>query len=189
MKDQFKDWESICDVGHNLHRLLVLQETKLPQRPENPLDKDIAPPRSGSKIMPRKTPVGFGDLSHATSHSFMNNAENAQYLSGWSLTPTKITDELKTYLFTEQQAQEWDVLSQKEWQDMENVMAEDPVLIGEKRRENTGLDDGRSYLTSSTANRRGSGQSEGGEGRKKGVNGWTRVKSRSDDVVSKAILE
>ena len=120
----------------------------------------------------------------------MSLAENAQYLSGWTLTPTKILDELKAFLLAEQQAQEWDVLSEKEWGDMENVIAEDPILVGAKRH-NTGLDDGRSYLTSTTTNERSpslhkedvsAGQPAGGQSeRKKGSSGWTKVKSRSED--------
>ncbi|KAF2252771.1 hypothetical protein BU26DRAFT_601021 [Trematosphaeria pertusa] len=189
MKDEFKYWEDICPVGRNLFRLLVAQETRLPHRPENTLEKDIAPAKVNSKVPLRRTPAALGELSHATSHSFMNNAVNAQYLNGWGLSPTKITDELKSYLLTEQQAQEWDVLNQKEWQDMENIIAEDPVLVGEKRRENTGVDDGRSYLTATAANKKAGEQSDGGEERKRGVNGWTKVKSRSDDAVKMAIPE
>lgn len=133
--------------------------------------------------------MGFGELSHATSHSFLNSAENTQYLSGWGLSPTKITDELKKFLLTEQQALEWDKLDQKEWEDMENVMAEDPVLISDKRREKTGLDDGRSYLISGVAGRKGTDQVEQSQEKKSGVNGWTRVKSRAADGARKSIPE
>jgi hypothetical protein len=181
MKDQFNLWEDVCSMGRNLHRLLVLQETRLPQRPENPLDKDITPAKSSSRVPLRKTPVGFGELSHATSHSFLGSAENAQYLGGWVLTPTKITDELKTYLLTEQQAQEWDKLDQKEW----DVMAEDPVLIGEKRRDTSGKKVGRSSLASTSVKKKGAEQTEGVDEKQKGVNGWTKVKSRNDDASTK----
>jgi hypothetical protein len=190
MKDNFKSWEDVGSMGRNLYRLLILQETYAPRRPENPLDKDMSTVRSSSNMPLRTTPVGFGQLSHATSHSFMSMAENAQYLSGWTLTPTKILDELKAYLLAEQQAQEWDVLSEKEWGDMENVIAEDPILVGDKRH-NTGLDDGRSYLTSTTTNGRSSAShkeetSAGGQSeRKKGSSGWTKVKSRSEDQARK----
>jgi hypothetical protein len=120
----------------------------------------------------------------------MSMAENTQYLSGWTLTPTKILDELKAFLLAEQQAQEWDVLSEKEWGDMENIIAEDPILVGAKRH-NTGLDDGRSYLTSTATNESSSAShkedtSAGGQSeRKKGSSGWTKVKSRSEDQARK----
>jgi hypothetical protein len=188
MKDQFTQWEDVCSMGRNLHRLLVLQETKLAQRPENPLDKDIAPTKANSKAPLRRTPVGFGELSHGTSHSFLANAENAQYLSGWVLTPTKITDELKTYLYTEQQAQEWDKLDQREWEDMENAMTEDPVLVGEKRRGTAGVNDERDSIASTTVSRREVEQAAGGDERQKGVNGWTRVKSRNDEAAAKKVI-
>ena len=186
MKDSFKDWEDVGPMGRNLYRLLILQETYVSSRPENPLDKDMSIIKSSASPL-RKTPVGFGQLSHATSHSYMNVAENAQYLSGWSLTPTKILDELKAFLLAEQQAQEWDVLNQREWEDMENLVAEDPIMVGDKRR-NAGLDDGRSYITTTTASRmqQKEDMSEGGfTERKKGTSGWTKVKSRSEDVVKR----
>jgi hypothetical protein len=196
MKESFKQWEDICAMGHSLHRLLISQETYSNQRPENPLDKDITAKHS-SKIPLRKTPVGFGQLSHATSHSYMNIAENAQYLSGWSISPTKIVDELKAFLLAEQQAQEWDVLNQKEWEDMENLIADDPVVVGDKRRDvaSASASDGRSFLTSTTTNGRATSSqkaeiSEGDQSdRKRGTSGWTKLKSRPDDLSKRVIPE
>lgn len=182
MREDFKDWDDVGPMGRNLYRLLILQETYVPRRPENPLDKDMNSPKSSASPL-RRTPVGLGQLSHATSHSSLSVADNAQYLSGWVLTPTKILDELKAYLLAEQQAQEWDVLNQKEWEDMENIIAADPVMVGDKRL-NAGMGDGHSFLTSTTAN--GSQRNDTAEGgpseRKKGTSGWTKVKSRSEDV-------
>jgi hypothetical protein len=183
MKDSFKQWEDICPMGRSLHRLLISQETYFHQRPQNPLDKDVTA-RSSTKMPLRQTPVGFGQLSHATSHSYMNIAENAQYLSGWSISPTKIVDELKGFLLAELQAQEWDVLNQKEWEDMENLIAEDPIMVGEKRQATAGTSDGRSFLTSTTTNGKITADMSEGEqsARKRGTSGWTKLKSRPDDV-------
>jgi hypothetical protein len=194
MKESFKQWDDICPMGRSLHRLLISQETYLRQRPENPLDKDISA-RSLFKSSSRKTPVGFGQLSHATSHSNLKVAENTQYLSGWNLSPTKIVDELKAFLLAEQQAQEWDVLNQNEWEDMENLIAEDPIVVGEKRRDNVSAGDGRSFLTSTTTNGKTppSQKADASEGeqsdRRRGTSGWTKLKSRPDDIVKKAIPE
>ena len=102
--------------------------------------------------------MGFGQLSHATSHSFLGIAENTDYMSGWRLSPTKIGDELKAFLLAEQQAQEWDVLNQKEWEDMESQITEDPVLVGDKRRKDGGVDDGR-----------------------KGISGFVKLRSRPEE--------
>ncbi|EDU50547.1 Atg14 domain containing protein [Pyrenophora tritici-repentis] len=185
MKESFKQWEDTCVIGRNLYRLLIAQESYNPQRLENPFDRDITTSKSYRSIL-RKSPVGFGQLSHATSHSFLGIAENTQYISGWGISPTKIVDELKAYLLAEQQAQEWDVVNQKEWEDMEKMIAEDPVLVGEKRR-NTGLDDGRSYLTSTAKNgksspSRKSDVSEGEQsGRRRGISGYVKLKSRPEE--------
>ncbi|KAH7124042.1 UV radiation resistance protein and autophagy-related subunit 14-domain-containing protein [Dendryphion nanum] len=187
LKNDFNTWEDVCHMGKNLYRLLVLQETRIQARPDNPLDKDIVAVKTASGALPMRPAVGFGELSHGTSHSFMNMAENVHYLSGWSLTPTKITDDLKAFLLAEQQAQEWDVVNQKEWADMENIIAEDPIVIGEKRKDGAGLDDGRSFLTSTVGRNNIAPQTDDGleggkmEERKRGVSGWTKVKSRSDE--------
>lgn len=181
MRDSFKHWDDSCPIGRNLFRLLIAQESYNIQRIDNPFDKDMSTRASRSVL--QRTPVGFGQLSHATSHSFLGIAENAQYISGWGLSPTKIVDELKGFLLAEQQAKEWDVLNQKEWEDMEQLIAEDPVLVGEKRRGNTGGDDGRSYLNSTTTNGKSSRLLKEGEQaeRKKGISGYVKLKSRPEE--------
>jgi hypothetical protein len=192
MKDSFKQWEDICPMGRNLYRLLISQETSFRQQANNPLGKDLTP-KSTAKL--RNGSVAFGQLSHATSHSHMNNAENAQYLFGWSISPTKIVDELRAFLLAELQAQEWDVLSQKEWEDMEDLIAEDPIVVGEKRRDNAVVGDGRSFLTSKTTNGKTSllqkadaSDAEQSE-RPRGTSGWTKLKSRPDDATKRTTPE
>lgn len=189
LKEDFNKWEDVCPMGRNLYRLLILQESRATARPENPLDKDIAPAKPNSKV-PLRAPVGLGQLSHATAHSSLNTAENVQYLSGWKLSTTKIMDELKGYLLAEQQAQEFHMVSPQEWEDMQNVITDDPIVVGEKRRELAALDDGRSYLTS-TINFNGAGEpsDDASEGRRRGVRGWTKVRGRNEDAVKKAVAE
>jgi hypothetical protein len=69
---------------------------------------------------------------------------------------------------------------------MENLIAEVPIVVGD-RRGKEGLNDGRSYITTTTANgAQKDDMSEGGlPERKKGTSGWTKVKSRSEDVLKK----
>ncbi|KAF2118505.1 UV radiation resistance protein and autophagy-related subunit 14-domain-containing protein [Lophiotrema nucula] len=180
LKNDFNSWEDACPMGLNLYRLLVLQESRKPQQPDNQA--------AGKQSV--KVPVGLGELSHATSYSFMNAANNVAYLSGWKLTPTKIVDELKSHFTAEQQAQEWDVLNQKEWEDMEDVFAEDPVVIGDKRKGSTALNDGRSNITTSVAGSRAADLSGDDSARpKRGVSGWTKLKSRSEDTTKQSIPE
>ncbi|KAF2739263.1 hypothetical protein EJ04DRAFT_427156 [Polyplosphaeria fusca] len=187
-RDDFNTWEDVSPMGYNLWRLLIHQETRKPQAFENHTTSSTAKTLT-------KASVRFGEISHATSHSFMQAGSNAQYIAGWKLSPTKITDELKAYLIAEQQAQEWDVVSQKEWEDMENIIAEDPVVVGEKRKEATKVDDSRNIFTTTAGDSRGTEQigsgneSARGDGKKKGTSGWTKVKSRSTDAVKEMIPE
>lgn len=193
MKESFKQWEDICPVGRNLYRLIVTQETYSRRQTGDPLATGTTL-NSSPKV--QKNPVGFGQLSHATSHSFMNTAENVQYLSGWSITPTKIVDELRAFLFAEQQNQEWDVLSQKEWEGMEDLITEDPILVGDKRRSAVGVvgtSDVRSRVASTTMDGKSSpspkadaSENEHSD-RRRGTNGWTKLKSRPDDAVKRGL--
>ncbi|KAF1999497.1 hypothetical protein P154DRAFT_493602 [Amniculicola lignicola CBS 123094] len=194
LKDEFNSWEDVCPIGQNLFRLLLSQGNRTPPRPENPLDRDMVPGKANSKTPPRST-AGFGELSHATCHSFLNTAENQQYMSGWKLTPMKIIDELKAHLYAEQQTQEWDVVDEKDTEDMDKPLVEDPVVVGDKRRDGLGLDDGRSYLTSTTTGTKVKGSVDEGNGaltgdeKRKGNSGWMKVKSRSEDIVRQATPE
>lgn len=178
LKEDFETWEDVSPMGRNLYRLLITQETHAPAKPENPLDKELTPK---GRLAPVRTSVGFGEVSHATSHSNLSAAENEQFLSGWRLTPTKITDELKSFLLAEQQAQEWDMVSQKEWEDMEDLVAQSPVMVGMKQqtqastKASTSVDD-KAAVTADDL-------SDGTriEERRRGVSGWTKLKSRNDE--------
>ena len=69
---------------------------------------------------------------------------------------------------------------------MENLIAEDPILVGEKRLSNANVDDGRMHLALATANSRAlpSQKVDASEGeqaeRKKGSSGWMKLKSRPE---------
>ncbi|KAF2201754.1 hypothetical protein GQ43DRAFT_393486 [Delitschia confertaspora ATCC 74209] len=189
LNSDFEGWEDVCNMGRNLYRLLVAQGPRTLPKSQNPLDNDIAPKTTHASV-PRG-PVGFGQLSHATSHSFIETAENQAYLSGWKLSPTKIFDELKAFLLSEQQGAEWEVLDEKEWDDMENIIADEPVVVGGKKRVGP-LDDGRSMVAlvsefarmrRSSANEREGTDSERekGKNRSKGVSGWMKLKSRNEE--------
>ena len=63
MKESFKDWDDVGPMGRNLYRLLILQETYVARRPENPLDKDTNTSKSSASPL-RRMPVGLGQLAH-----------------------------------------------------------------------------------------------------------------------------
>ncbi|KAF2806883.1 uncharacterized protein BDZ99DRAFT_500922 [Mytilinidion resinicola] len=189
MQDEFNDWEDVCSMGKNLFRLLLEQG----HRPETTRNDSLREPTSGAgrsqtgtPTQPSKASVKFGEFSHGTSHSFLGAAENAGYLRGWKLTPPKIVDSLKAMLLADQQVQGWEVLDQKEWHGMDDVIAEEPILVGPKRR-NTGLtDDTRSVMSVATSAAATAAtaavETEGaGQGKARGVNGWTKLKSRTSE--------
>lgn len=184
LKEELNSWEDLSPMGRNLYRLLLAQDSTPPSLPENPLDKD-SPVRGGASGAKRRTSVAYGEISHATAHSFLNLAENAQFLDKWGLSPTLVTDELRAFLLAEQQAQEWDVLSQKEWEDMEELVAQEPAVIRDKRPALNSL--GARSEGSSTGIRRSSVPEEYASDtgrtseRKKGVSGWTKVRGRKEE--------
>ncbi|OCK80523.1 hypothetical protein K432DRAFT_434689 [Lepidopterella palustris CBS 459.81] len=188
MQDEFSHWEDFCPIGRNLFKLLVQQENRSAFRWENSLGKDGAAITRGiptrDTTSPQSRPgVVFGELSHGTAHSFLGAAENTIFLRGLRLSPVKITDNLKALLLAEQNSQEWEVLDQKEWHGMEDAMGEEPVLVGPKRRDTEELDDGKSVLSAATtAVPTLESQEATSHSRAKGVNGWTKLKSRAGDV-------
>lgn len=184
MKDEIVTWEDVCEMGRNLNRLLRLRVTWSSQRPENPLDKDIPQPKSGSNAA-LKTPIRLGELSHATSHSFAYDNENMQRLGEWNITPRKLYMQLKEFLYTEERTKDWDNIDADELVGMEDAMADDPVMIGKRQRDGNGKIYNSSVQTVAETNSRPGDISEGGEERKKGVNGWTRVKSRNEEAAKK----
>ncbi|KAF1969029.1 hypothetical protein BU23DRAFT_601867 [Bimuria novae-zelandiae CBS 107.79] len=188
MKDDIVKWDDICEIGKNLNLLLRLRVTWHAQRPENPLDKDILQPKSGSTIA-KKTPIGLGEISHATTHSFALDGENVQRLGGSTLTPRRLYVQLKDFLYTEERTKDWDNIDANELADMQDAMADDPVMVGKRHRDG----DGKSYMDrlppAVDTNEKADEASEGVEERKRGVNGWTRVKSRSEETAKKPAAE
>jgi hypothetical protein len=191
MQDEFNAWEDVCSMGRNLFRLLIEQDHRpsLSREDAQQHDATTSNPRSetGTPMGAPKQTVHFGEFSHGTAHSFLGSAENAAYLRGWKLTPPKIVDSLKAMLLADQQVQGWEMLDQKEWHGMDDLIAEEPIVIGPKRR-GTGLtDDTRSVLSVATsvaataATAAGEAEYAGNQGKARGVNGWTKLKSRTSE--------
>lgn len=188
MPDEFNYWEDVCPIGKNLWRLLIQQESRASTKWDSPLTKDAAaagkstPTKESTQALPTARPaVVFGEFSHGTAHSFLGAAGETAYLRTWKLTPTKIIDNLKALLLADQQGQEWEMLDQKEWHGMEDGMAEEPVLVGQKRVETEITDDGRNILSATTTAAPTIG-SEDAQAKARGVNGWTKLKSRAGEA-------
>ncbi|KAL4802867.1 UV radiation resistance protein and autophagy-related subunit 14-domain-containing protein [Aspergillus unguis] len=117
-------WEDVCDVGKNMWQLLVAppgqstlaralagRETQTKMKPQ----KDF--PRT--TIQRTKSFPMLGHYSHGTAHSFLGASEGAEFMRSWKLpTPTKVADRLKSTLLGEMATAEWELLEEKEWDDI-----------------------------------------------------------------------
>ncbi|OCL05593.1 hypothetical protein AOQ84DRAFT_390778 [Glonium stellatum] len=190
MPDEFNDWEDVCPIGRNLWRLLIQQESRSPAKWDTPVVKDgvvaggSTPTKESTHVLATTRPaVVFGEYSHGTAHSFLGAAGDTAYLRTWKLSSTKIIDNLKALLLADQQGQEWEVLDQKEWHGMEDGMAEEPVVVGPRRRDTEIVDDARSILSATTTTAPTVGSEDAQQQAKaRGVNGWTKLKSRAGEA-------
>lgn len=199
MHAEFNEWEEICSIGMNLYRLLVN-----PQQPPS-LHRELSTRSASGKATPTvaspakrtsstATPpaanraIAFGQFSHGTAHSFLGAAGNSDFLRGWVFsTYARVTDNLKSTLLTAMQNAEWEVLEEREWDDMEDGIAGEPIVVGTERRgaDMSAADGGRSALGGGATSARtlGSrGSLDGADQAKgRGVNGWTKLKSRNPE--------
>ena len=184
MPDEFNHWEDVCPIGKNLWRLLIQQESRASTKWDAAAAGKSTPTKESTQALPTTRPaVVFGEFSHGTAHSFLGAAGETAHLRTWKLTPTKIIDNLKALLLADQQGQEWEMLDQKEWHGMEDGMAEEPVLVGQKRAETEITDDSRNILSATTTAAPAIGSEDAQQQAKaRGVNGWTKLKSRAGEA-------
>ncbi|KAL3455557.1 UV radiation resistance protein and autophagy-related subunit 14-domain-containing protein [Aspergillus heterothallicus] len=131
-------WEDVCDIGKNLWQLLVAP-------PGNPstLVRTLAgraTPPTGTTDSPKTTihrtksfPM-LGHYSHGTAHSFLSASEGSDFTRSWKISPpTKVTDRLKSTLLGEMTSAEWELLEEKEWDDVPRSLAQLPQQEHGKR--------------------------------------------------------
>jgi hypothetical protein len=171
-------FEDICFIGRNLYKLLVsLQQDRRTSRASS---AQSTPSKSNSQEgepMPEEPqkqgstlPIGLGQLSHGTAHTFLGSTEGTEFMRTWKIpTPVKCADQLKSLLLSELAGAEWELLEQKAW---EEEGEGDGVVIGRRRERvgerETGMQSFMSVRTTIAE----------GEGERRGVSGWTRVKNR-----------
>jgi hypothetical protein len=172
MTNDFNDFEEVCQIGRNLYQLFHADQAPLATR--NSSGIRVRGPSPGTP-----SPITFGQLSHGTSHSFLTTTGNPSPRSWKLMTAPRVIGQIKSTLASEIQNGEWEVVHSDEWNQMDTEFQEDPVVIGAKRKDVRGNADGRGALGTITEGR------EGGEDarqeRMKGVNGWTKLKSRNGD--------
>ena len=148
------EWEDVCDLGHNLWKLLV----------------DASPAWSGKRdralkqygLVPGRTPNGERTLSAPGAEAIvLHGTPQDMSLGGWRFArPTKIMHELKATLLAEMSGHDWELLDG-------NGIEEDSELT---------IKDGEEGVLVSGESRRDSGV---GEGKVRGANGWMKVRGRN----------
>lgn len=185
MTSGFNSWEDICPLGKNLWRLLMAEE-QAPQLRRELSGRDVTGNTDPSKRTPAtSSPVkSLGQFSHGTAHSFLGAAEGTETMRSWKYqTPTRIIDRTRKHLLDELQGAEWEVLDEKEWAFNDEMAEDEPVIVGTRRRDMERDDDAKSvFSVGTTATGRTEGPEVTGQGKGKGVNGWTKLKSRSGEA-------
>ncbi|KAL4883613.1 UV radiation resistance protein and autophagy-related subunit 14-domain-containing protein [Aspergillus karnatakaensis] len=118
-------WEDVCDIGKNLWQLLVAPPGQSSTLVRALTGRDIQSKMKTPKDSPRTTiqrtksfPM-LGHYSHGTAHSFLGASEGTEFIRSWRLpTPTKVVDRLKSTLLGEMASAEWELVEEKEWDDL-----------------------------------------------------------------------
>jgi len=98
-------------------------------------------------------------------------------------TPTRVIDRTRKHLLDELQGAEWEVLDEKEWADNDGMAVDEPVIVGTKRKDAERSDAAKSvFSVGTTATSRTEATEANGQAKGKGVNGWTKLKSRSGEA-------
>ncbi|KAH7155529.1 UV radiation resistance protein and autophagy-related subunit 14-domain-containing protein [Dactylonectria estremocensis] len=143
-------FEDICNMGRNLHNLLIDQHTStgntvpIPLTPKNP---DAEPVNDVAQAN------WMGRFSHGTTFYFLGNADGTEFAKNFKLPgPMKLADRLKKKLVAEAPAPDWEVVDDDAWK----------------------IEDGPDIESNTTNDR----STEGKNSPHRGSSGWMKVKNR-----------
>ncbi|KAH7001550.1 UV radiation resistance protein and autophagy-related subunit 14-domain-containing protein [Ilyonectria destructans] len=141
-------FEDICNMGRNLHNLLIDQETNSGNMfpiPSTPKSQDAEDDDVQTNWM--------GRFSHGTTFYFLGSAEGTEFAKNFKLPgPMKLADRLKKKLVSEAPAPDWEVLEDDAWK----------------------IEDGPDNESNSTKDK----STEGKNSPHRGSSGWMKVKNR-----------
>ncbi|KAL9054613.1 MAG: hypothetical protein Q9162_004076 [Coniocarpon cinnabarinum] len=168
-----KEWDDICDMGRNLWLLFAnAHDTADPSRKRAPARDPITNIKQAEGVRAfSPTPVlpALGVHSHGSARHFLESAAPAAdgicdvSVKGWAFAfPVKIMDELKAALLNDMSGHDWELLDDRDDELADGTDAEENVVVDQ---------------TGQTA-RDGKAVPERIDDRK-GKNGWTKLKSRS----------
>ena len=188
-------WEDVCDLGKNLWSLLVAPPVQESASMRTPAGRDSRSRARSSRdnhksnAQRSKTVPTLGHYSHGTVHSFLGAAEGTEFIRTWKLPPpTKVMDKLRTNLLGEMASAEWEFLDKKEWDDEareSRIIVPNTSATAEPAIQ-AGLQiEGREFHPAGakqTRNEQNIIDDESNTNRPRGINGWTKLKSRERDV-------
>lgn len=124
-----KSWEDVCNVGHNLWRLVAAEQAEVvPSIPSpdhqtkqglNASPQHVTPPtvRDNQQGALKSRRTTFGQWSHDTAHSNLSGAAGVEHMRGWRLQdPLKVIDRVKHMLISDRTGAGWEILEGKEWE-------------------------------------------------------------------------
>ena len=133
--------------------------------------------RSKTTIQRTKSFPILGHYSHGTAHSFLGASEGTDFTKNWKLpNPTKVIDRLKSTLLGEMASAEWELLEEKEWDDMPQAsthshqLASNTATAPNHRSETVDAKD--------SAFKQDALDGSPGSARSRGTSGWTKLRNR-----------
>lgn len=176
-------WEDVCDIGKNLWQLLVAPPGQSSTLVRALTAREIQTKLKSPKDSPRATvqrtksfPM-LGHYSHGTAHSFLGASEGVEFIRNWRLpTPTKVVDRLKSTLLGEMASAEWELVEEKEWDDIPQESAQ---AVSRAPADGSRLmRDSRSSLGDATSKVSRINASSTPMSGSKGNSGWTKLRNR-----------
>ena len=133
--------------------------------------------RSKTTIQRTKSFPILGHYSHGTAHSFLGASEGTDFTKNWKLpNPTKVIDRLKSTLLGEMASAEWELLEEKEWDDIPQAsthshqLASNTATALNHRSETVDAKD--------SASKQDVLDDSPGSTRSRGTSGWTKLRHR-----------
>ncbi|KAH7156332.1 UV radiation resistance protein and autophagy-related subunit 14-domain-containing protein [Dactylonectria macrodidyma] len=145
-------FEDICNMGRNLHSLLIDQQTNPINTAPTPLSPSPKNPDAETEDNVAQT-NWMGRFSHGTTFYFLGSAEGTEFAKNFKLPgPMKLADRLKKKLVAEAPAPDWEVVDDDAWK----------------------IEDGPEIESNTTNDR----STEGKNSPHRGSSGWMKVKNR-----------
>ncbi|KAL8909421.1 MAG: hypothetical protein Q9207_000256 [Kuettlingeria erythrocarpa] len=187
-----KSWDDICDVGHNLWRLVAAEQAEVvPSTPSpdhqtkqglnaDPQHVTLPTARDNQQGALKRRGTTFGQWSHDTAHSNLTGAAGLEHMRGWRLQdPLKVIDRVKHMLISDRTGAGWEILEGNEWETAPlnpesatsaAVVDASTIMLGRDiSPRNAVRDPNLSPLTPDLGF---------SQDKSKGTSGWTKLKSR-----------